>query len=259
MDDKEIELAGLVGQENEQEPTLNHGTACEQILEWFDHYVHENNISIGDLLPSEDHIVQATRMSRTSVREALTRLRAFGVIESRRKRGMRLMRSPQLLEFINLLDHSTVTPELVLQMGNFRGALEAGMEPEIIRNASDGEIAELSRIYEQMVQNEEKIEVWFSLDLSFHEMLITMSKNKVSIWMTLLLRPYYERLRSHIVPGSERTRENYRRIVQALVNRDPVMFHHVLHEYLLETLVNMQREMRSLTSQEAMAPATKHV
>jgi hypothetical protein len=39
-------------------------------------------------------------------------LRAFGVIESRRKRGMRLMRSPQLLELINLLDHSTISPEL---------------------------------------------------------------------------------------------------------------------------------------------------
>jgi DNA-binding FadR family transcriptional regulator len=61
-----------------------------QLLE----YIVEQNLEQGDRLPSEHELSRLTAVSRPIVREALTRLQADGLIESRRGAGSFLRQRP---------------------------------------------------------------------------------------------------------------------------------------------------------------------
>ena len=206
-------------------------TACDQILNWFEQYITDQKIAIGDTLPSEDFIVQATKMSRTSVREAFTRLRALGVVESRRKRGMKLMRSPALLDLARLLGNSHIDEELIGHVGGFRSALEIGLESEIFKRTTNDDIAELQRIYKAMVAHADDPDLWNNLDCAFHEKLIRITDNKVAIWLSQLFKPFFQVVRGHVTSMSDITRERHRRVLTALENRDPVAFHDAMREH----------------------------
>ena len=207
------------------------GSSSDQILDWFEKYIESNQLSIGDPLPSEDYIVTHTNMSRTSVREAMTRLRAIGIIDTRRKRGMQLRRSPALLDLTRLLSAERLPMNLVGHVGGFRSALELGMESEIFDRAGADAIAELRAIYEAMVSHSEQPEQWHELDLHFHERLIRITQNKVAIWLSQLFRPFFLHIRGHESSMSEQTREKHRRIVVALENRDAIGFYMAMREH----------------------------
>ena len=52
----------------------------DRFLSWFEKYLADHQIQVGDALPSEEEIVQLVGISRTAVREALMRLRALGLV-----------------------------------------------------------------------------------------------------------------------------------------------------------------------------------
>ena len=72
-------------------------TASEQVLEWIEAYIRENRLGVGDALPREYDIMEKTGTGRGSVREALTTLKVLGIIQSKRKGGIRIIRDPVML------------------------------------------------------------------------------------------------------------------------------------------------------------------
>jgi len=66
----------------------------------------------GDALPKEMELVEALGVSRNVVREALSRLRMLGLVETKKKRGMILAR-PDVLRVavaVNDVDQVVTTP-----------------------------------------------------------------------------------------------------------------------------------------------------
>ncbi len=63
------------------------GTAVDEVLDWLIEHVRENGLTIGGALPSEGEISKQTGISRNSVREATSYLRALGIVESRPRAG----------------------------------------------------------------------------------------------------------------------------------------------------------------------------
>ncbi|HPA46341.1 MAG TPA: FCD domain-containing protein [bacterium] len=222
----------------QQKKDNNKGSATDGIFQWIGEYIRKQHIGIGDALPSEDYIVQRTGMSRTSVREALTRLRAIGVIDSRRKRGMRLQRSFALLDFTRLLTDNNIPQELYGHMGGFRSALEIGLAPEMFRRATYQDVADLRQIYKEMANREVSQNTWYLLDRKFHERLIQITENKMAIWFWQLLDPYFQYMAPSAMqyPISESNLEKHRSIVTALENRDPYAFLNAIQAHHLHKI-----------------------
>src|SRR5690606_11824567 len=59
-------------------------------------FFNEANLKPGDRIPKEVELAKALGVSRTAVREALTRLKLLGIVDSRKNRGMIITR-PDLL------------------------------------------------------------------------------------------------------------------------------------------------------------------
>ena len=57
--------------------------------------LQQKNLQVGDSIPKEIELVELLGVSRTVIREALTRLRMMGLIESKKKKGS-IITSPEV-------------------------------------------------------------------------------------------------------------------------------------------------------------------
>src|SRR3954468_10736606 len=67
-------------------------------------YLKKKSFKPGDSLPSEQQLAESLGVSRNVLREALSRLRMLGIIETKKKRGMLLASPDILLSFERVLD-----------------------------------------------------------------------------------------------------------------------------------------------------------
>lgn len=209
---------------------------ADNVIDWIETYIQEHGVQVGDPLPTEEEIVRRTRLSRTSVREGLTRLRAIGVIDTRRKRGMRLSRSVALLDLVRLLGSSEMPPEHKEHVKSFRSAVELGLGPEIFRQCKVRDVRDLQQIYEQMVHEANNPDVWPHLDREFHLKLVGISGNQLAVWFHQLLDPFFRAFSPASYPVSTEILDRHRQIVEALRRRDPYEFEHALREHHLRKL-----------------------
>lgn len=206
-------------------------TAHDQVFDWFDSYVEDNGLKVGDDLPTEEEIMKSTGISRSTVREAITRLRALGIVESKRKRGMRLMRSPALLDLIRLLSAAHISKNDMGHVGGVRCALELGFCSEIYRRATNEDIIQLRQIFNEMVASSEDPAAWNACDRRFHEKLIGITGNKMAIWLSQMLVPFFDTLVMHLTPLPDHVRSLHESIVVALEQRDYDAFYDSIFEH----------------------------
>jgi GntR family transcriptional repressor for pyruvate dehydrogenase complex len=210
-------------------------SSTDQVLDWLQEHVRAHDMAIGDTLPKEEDIVRETGMSRTSVREALTRLRAFGVVNSRKKRGMILTRPMALLNFARLLAQTHIAAPMIGHIGGFRSAVEMGFAREIFLRATPRDAAALRAIYTRMAAQAAEPADWYRLDRDFHSRLISITGNKLAIWFWQLLDPFFEFTTPHDMdrPIPEVTIEKHRMLVEALEQRNPYVFLHSMEVHHL--------------------------
>lgn len=108
--------------------------------------LQQRKLKIGDTIPKEIELAGSLGVSRTVVREALTRLRMMGLIETKKKKGA-VLTSPDLFGIMgksmnpHILDQDTLK-----QMFEIRLVLEIGMADLIFNRITPADIEELYRI-----------------------------------------------------------------------------------------------------------------
>ena len=111
-------------------------SAAERVLNWLERHIERQDLGPGDSLPKEVEIAAATKTGRSSVREALTALKALGIIASRRKGGIRIVRHPILLGLRGYFAEHYDFRERYLDAREFRAAMEWGLGEIIFANIS---------------------------------------------------------------------------------------------------------------------------
>ena len=143
-------------------------------------------------LIKEQELSDAFGVSRVVVREALSRLRALGLIETRRNSGSRLV-SPDIFGIVGtIIEADALSEEMIRDLFELRLVLEAGATDLIFRGRKPEQIERLRSIVEQELENayklkyangneEEDIKRAQSIldaDLAFHKTLMEMTGNK---------------------------------------------------------------------------------
>jgi GntR family transcriptional repressor for pyruvate dehydrogenase complex len=146
----------------------------EQVTEALRERVVSGNLRVGDLLPSEAAIARENGVSRTVVREAISRLKAQGLLRSEQGRGIFVAsRHPASGFSIPELDPSRLAPLVAVL------ELRAGIEAEAAAlaaarcDAGDlkriGDAAEAYRAAAERGVVEEAAEADMAFHLSIHE------------------------------------------------------------------------------------------
>lgn len=156
-------------------------------------------IQPGEKLGSIDQLAANYRVGRSTVREALSHLKALGLIESRQGGGT-YVRKPGLEPhaLLESLHHSNAELSQVLQV---RKILEVGAAELATRHRTDEDVEELGKLIEQMrdaVGNEELSPIY---DANFHLAIANASGNAILATMM-----------AHISAAMHRTMKDTRKL-----------------------------------------------
>src|SRR5690625_241532 len=124
-------------------------TLVDQVEKKLFEYIAKNDMKIGDSVPNETELAEALGASRSVLREALSRLRMLGVVETRTRRGMVLSEPHMFGGLQRVIDPMILGEESLFNLLGFRVALELGICSSIIDNINSEYIEELEKIVEE--------------------------------------------------------------------------------------------------------------
>ena len=181
----------------------------------------------GMRLPSEKELAESLSVGRSSIREAMKILSAFGIVEIRRGDGMYITKSTGKSLFDPLLFDLILSQPDKKNLLELREAIELGLIRPILKNANEDD---LKRIEDEFQDMEHKIlngnrdpQVLTQCDLNFHMALGRATKNK-------LLEKIYNFVLEYFAPSIEKTHFKeqsglnalrlHKNILDALITRD---------------------------------------
>lgn len=152
-------------------------TLVDQVEDKLLNYLKEKDLRAGDPIPNELELAAALGVARSVLREALSRLKMMGMIESRTRRGM-VLREPSILGGMKrVVDPRILSEESLFDILGFRIALEIGICSDLFRNITSEDIAELEEIVKMGIvfENNEYAPV---SEFRFHAKLYEITGNK---------------------------------------------------------------------------------
>lgn len=152
-------------------------TLVDQVEDKLLTYLKEKDLRAGDSIPNELELAAALGVARSVLREALSRLKMMGMIESRTRRGMILTEPSILGGMKRVVDPRILSEESLFDILGFRIALEIGICSDLFRNITPEDITELEEIVRLGIvfENNEYAPV---SEFSFHAKLYEITGNK---------------------------------------------------------------------------------
>ncbi|MGL4520640.1 MAG: FadR/GntR family transcriptional regulator [Phocaeicola sp.] len=152
-------------------------TLVDQVEDSLLTYFREHNLCIGDAIPNELVLAAELKVARSVLREALSRLKMMGMIQTRTRKGMILTEPAILGGMKRAVDPRILSENTLFDLLGFRIALEIGMCSELFEHITPADIAELERIVhmEEVLENNEYTPISES---TFHAKLYSITGNK---------------------------------------------------------------------------------
>ncbi len=152
-------------------------TLVDKVEDCLLNHFKSNNLKFGDHIPNETNLAEELGVARSVLREALSRLKMFGMIHSRPRKGMVLAEPTILGGMKRVIDPRFLSESSVLDLLEFRIALEIGISADIFEKITPDDIKELEdivRLGEAFSNNEYAI----ASESSFHAKLYAITGNK---------------------------------------------------------------------------------
>ena len=151
-------------------------------------YLKKKSFKPGDALPKELELAEALGVSRNVVREALSRLRMLGMVETRKKRGMVLARPDILGTLERVLDPLIIDKETLQDIFELRLVLETGLADLLYIRKTDQDIAQLEAIAKREVTDDS---FRIKNEIAFHGKLYEMTGNDTLKRFQIMLLPIF--------------------------------------------------------------------
>ena len=190
--------------------SLTTTTLADQAEEKIIEYIKENELVPGNSLPNEMQFSEMLGISRSVVREAMSRLRMLGLIQSRTKRGM-VVTEPSLLNgFKKVLIPNLLSIKTLKEMMGMRIALEIGLAEFLFANIQESDLVEL----EQIVSRQQAIGInnlSVEDEMLFHTKIYEIAGNDFILQLDTIMHPIFEfakqNYESYFLPENEQLNE----------------------------------------------------
>lgn len=197
--------------------------------------LQERKLSVGDVIPKEIELAATLGVSRTVIREALTRLRIMGLIESKKKKGS-VITSPDLFGMMSksmnphILDQDTLK-----EIFEIRLVLEIGMADLLFHRIKKEDIEELRLI----VSNEPPVTQYhlFNIEheIAFHGKLYEITGNNTLKKFQKMLLPVFDYVHNSGLLKKQpmlKTFVSHKGLVDILEDGNPELFRNAMRNHL---------------------------
>jgi GntR family transcriptional regulator, transcriptional repressor for pyruvate dehydrogenase complex len=195
--------------------------------------IRDGTLKPGDRLPTEAELAREFQVGRTSVREGLQKLRAHGLIETRKGLGAFVTERPNdpLADFAQW---TASDPAAIEQLVEARVALETLAAALAALRATDEEIDGLERLSVEH-RNAEGTATLVATDHAFHSAIMSAARNRfVSGAYDVLIGELTDfRQKTLALPwASDRSVKGHEAIVRAIRGREPIEARKAMAEHL---------------------------
>ncbi|WP_008583332.1 FadR/GntR family transcriptional regulator [Niabella soli] len=166
-------------------------TQVDKIEMSLQEFLKAENYQPGDPLPKEIELAKAMGVSRTAIREALSRFRTLGIIESRKNRGMILAKPDLFVNMERVLDPQLLDDETLNELFEMRLVIEVGLGDLLFRSRQQADFKQLEAIIEKEKKAKSSIER-LKCDMEFHSALYRLSGNDTIARFQKILLPIFE-------------------------------------------------------------------
>jgi DNA-binding FadR family transcriptional regulator len=204
----------------------------------------QGDLKKGDKLSTEQTLAEQFNTSRPTVREALSRLRAEGIVTSRQGAGTFVAKQPDpdLPRFMPLESLSDVR-----QCIEFRIVVESAAAALAAVMADENDLQHIQQALDRLEHAVETSQLGVDEDFDFHVSIAQASKNQFFVSVMASIQPHLEfgmnlmrNLSLH--KSSERlhrVQSEHRTVLQAIRSRDPQAAERAMREHLENTRLRM--------------------
>ncbi|MEO6136553.1 MAG: GntR family transcriptional regulator [Ginsengibacter sp.] len=211
--------------------TLSQVDRIEKALE---EYLKNEKLSPGDPLPKEMELAKAMGVSRTALREAISRFKNLGIIESRKNRGMIVVQPDLLNNMERIFDSQLLNSTTMKEIFELRLVIELGLPDFVFLNKTEAGILKLEEIVEREENSSDKI-IKLKCDIEFHSTLYSLSGNETIIRFQKILLPVFGYVDNSIpsnASGEGATTVSHRQLLNILINGTPEEFRLAMRNHL---------------------------
>lgn len=195
----------------------------------------KGDLQAGDMLPKEVELADAFDVSRTVVREALTRLRLMGLVESIKHKGSRV-KHPDILTNLRRVMHPEILDDDTLKdIFEIRLVLEVGMADLLYDRVTEQDVEDLEEILSQEEEEGDRSVFDIEFEAQFHGKLYDISRNETLKNFQSLLLPVFKYVHEKDLLDERREDEEYAshgELVEVIKSGTPAEFRETMRRHL---------------------------
>lgn len=158
---------------------INRQNISDIILQQMKEQILSGEWKAGDKIPSENELTESFGVSRVSVRQALQKLTAIGLIETKVGEGSFVKKLSAGIAMNSLIPTLYLSSDSLKEVLEFRRVIEGRVAELACLKADAQDIEKLEKIFSDMEEYKGDLEKFTQYDYSFHITLGNMTKNSI--------------------------------------------------------------------------------
>lgn len=202
-------------------------------------YIKKNHLSPGDKLLSEEALSKQLGVGRNVVREALSGMKSFGILESRKKRGIVLQELDVSKNLDKIFYPEMLSKDTIVDLLELRYTIETGIAHTLFSRIQDKDITDLERILKsEVVMEDGRIPIM--MEQTFHTRIYQIIGNQVILNMQQTLFHTYRYMYDHFREFSKyneyiiknNLKTSHKDILEALKSGDEKRYSEAIRHHL---------------------------
>jgi GntR family transcriptional repressor for pyruvate dehydrogenase complex len=210
-------------------------------------YITSSGLKQGEKIPSESQLMKMLNVGRNTIRGALSRLTAIGLIESKQGEGY-FLRDVNVSIFLNSL-----IPVLLYSSGDlialteFRIGVESQAAALAAINADEDDINEMNKHLQLAQKNIDNEQMFAKCDMDFHLAVAKASKNIILYQLFAIIKTLYTIWLVDFVAnhGKEKSDHFHNEVFNAICNKDSQKASHYMNSHLQDVLRKVKIDAKS--------------
>lgn len=209
----------------------------EQVYEQLRDHIVSGEWKSGDKIPSENELATLFGVSRMTVRQALQRLTALGLLYTKLGEGSFVEEPRPGIRLREIIPVAFLGENTLTEVLEFRRALEGPTAELAAQKATKEDLLRLSEIYEQMKKVREDPAAFSEVDLAFHVEIANITGNSLFIETYSILFELLRAAMAQIVKkrGSKQGIYYHQLILEAMGRGDAAACGKIMREHVEDT------------------------
>lgn len=211
-------------------------SVSDQVFEQLKSNILTGEWKPNEKIPSENELTEQFGVSRVSIRQALQRLAAIGLIKTKIGEGSFISELNVGVVMNHMIPAVYLNNNSLSEILEFRRTIEGKVTELAVEKATTEEIEELAEIYHEMEKEKDNLEAFSKADYQFHYLLGKMTKNTLFTQLFNILHNDLSNAFSEIVTarGNKAGLHYHKLILEAIQARDSKKAKSFMDEHMEE-------------------------